>query len=75
MHVVAEGERSTGPGISSEGIDVDHVYGSVGEIHACKDYRLSPVGVRFLEPKQATEEPFFPMNSQRSKSDDVFVKN
>ena len=40
MHVVAEGERCTGPDIISEGIDVDDVYGSVDEIHASEEHRL-----------------------------------
>ena len=40
MHVVAEGERCTGPDIMSEGIDVDDVYGSVDDIHALEEHRF-----------------------------------
>ena len=74
MHVVAEGERCTGPDITSEGIDVDDVCGSVDEIHACEGHRLVPADEHPLESEKATEEPFFPENLQLSKSDDVFVE-
>ena len=40
MHVVAEGEKCTGPDIISEGIDVDDVYGSVDDIHALEEHRF-----------------------------------
>ena len=75
MHVAAEDENTAGPDVTSERIDVDDVYGSVDAIHACEEQRLLPADEHVFESKQATEEPFFPVNSQRSKSDDVFVKN
>ena len=64
----------TGPDITSEGIDVDDVCGSVDEIHACEEHRLVR-DEHTLESEKATEEPFFPENLQLSKSDDVLVEN
>ena len=75
MHVAAEDENTAGPDVTSKGIDVDDVYGSVDAIHACKEQRLLPADEHVFESKQATEEPFFPVNSQLSKPNDVFVKD
>ena len=75
MHVAAEDENTAGPDVTSEGIDVDDVYGSVDAIHACEEQRLLPADEHVFESKQATEEPFFPVNSQLSKPNDVFVKD
>ena len=75
MHVAAEDENTAGPDVTSEGIDVDDIYGSVDIIHACEEQRLLPADEHVFKSKQATEEPFFPVNSQLSKPNDVFVKD
>ena len=75
MHVAAEDENTAGPDVTSKGIDVDDVYGSVDAIHACEEQRLLPADEHVFESKQATEEPFFPVNSHLSKPNDVFVKD
>ena len=53
MHCVAEGERCTGPDITSEGIDVHDVCGSVDEIHACEEHRLVPADERTPESEKS----------------------
>ena len=75
MHVAAEDENTAGPEVTSQRNWCGRCLWLRRRNSCCEEQRLLPADEHVFESKQATEEPFSPVNSHLSKPNDVFVKD